>query len=70
MRIESKLAKRLRELRKQGDGYTQEEIAARAKVDYKYYQSLEGKDPPSPTLRTLEKISNAFQIELWKLLKF
>lgn len=69
MSIESKFAKKLRKLRKEY-GFTQEGLAEIAGVEYKYIQMLEGKTPPSPTLRMLEKISSAFALEPKDLIDF
>ena len=58
--------KELRERR----GLTQEEFAASAGVDYKHIQLLEGKNPPSPKLNTVEKIAKALNISVSRLLDF
>lgn len=69
MSIESKFAKKLRKLRKQF-GFTQEGLAEKAGLEYKYIQMLEGKTPPSATLRTLEKLGKAFGIKVKELTDF
>lgn len=69
MKVEQKFAKRLRELRKQRK-LTQEALAELAGLEYKYIQMLEGKKPPSATLRTLAKLGKAFDLEPWELIKF
>ena len=43
---------------------TQEELAQRSGVDYKYFQKLEGHTPSSPTLSTLDKLSKGLGISL------
>lgn len=48
---------------------TQEELAQRSGVDYKYLQKLEGQNPSSPTLSTLEKLANGLQIPLVELIQ-
>ena len=48
---------------------TQEELAQRSGVDYKYLQKLEGQNPSSPTLSTLEKLANGLQIPLVELVQ-
>ncbi|MDR1124679.1 MAG: helix-turn-helix transcriptional regulator [Deltaproteobacteria bacterium] len=48
---------------------TQEELAQRSGVDYKYLQKLEGQTPSSPTLSTLEKLANGLQISLVELIQ-
>lgn len=63
------LAKRLRQLRKRY-GYTQQMIAERSGLDYKYYQSIEGKHPPNVTIDSLERLAKAFRLSLAELLKF
>lgn len=62
------LAKRLRQLR-QRHRYTQQAIAEKARLDYKYYQSIEGKRPPNITFDSLERLAKAFRISLSELLK-
>ena len=69
MSIEAKFSENLRKLRKE-HGFTQEGLAEKAGIEYKYVQMLEGKTPPSPTLRTLEKIAKALDMEAWELIKF
>ena len=64
-----KLAKKLRQLRKK-HGFTQQRLAEKARLDYKYLQKIEGKDPPSIRLDTLERLAKAFKIPLSKLLDF
>lgn len=46
---------------------TQEELAQRSGVDYKYFQKLEGQTPSSPTLSTLEKLAKGLNISLVEL---
>jgi len=48
---------------------TQEELAQRAGVDYKYLQKLEGQNPSSPTLSTLAKLASGLQIPLVELIQ-
>jgi len=69
MSIEEQFSKNLRKLRKE-HGFTQESLAETAGLEYKYIQMLEGKTPPSPTLRTLEKIGKALEMEPWELISF
>jgi transcriptional regulator with XRE-family HTH domain len=66
--LEKKLSERVRNLRLK-HGYTQLELAERAGLEYKYIQMLEGKQPPSPTLRTLSKLARAFRLEPWQLIR-
>ncbi len=67
--IKQKLAKRLRELRKEY-GYSQQKLAELADIDYKHIQKLESKDPSNAKLKTLEKLANAFQISLSEFVDF
>lgn len=46
---------------------TQEELAQRSGVDYKYLQKLEGQTPSSPTLSTLDKLANGLGLSLPEL---
>lgn len=69
MSIETKFAIKLRELRLK-NGFTQEGLAEKAGLEYKYIQMLEGKKPPSATLRTLDKIAKALGIEVSQLIDF
>ncbi len=62
------LAKQLRQLR-QRHHYTQQAVAEKARLDYKYYQSIEGKRPPNVTFDSLERLAKAFGISLSELLK-
>ena len=43
-------------------GYTQEQLAETAGVDYKYLQRIEGKTPPNLKLETIEKLAKALKI--------
>ncbi len=61
--------KHLRALRKKHK-LTQEQLAQLSEVDYKYIQRLEGKEPSSPSLNIIEKLSKAFKISPAKLLDF
>ena len=62
------VAKRLKELR-QHYGYTQQTVAERSGLDYKYYQRLEGKRPPNVTVDSLERLAKAFGLPVSELLK-
>ena len=57
------VAKRLRELRSQA-GLSQEQSAALIGVTFKYYQRLESGAVPGIRLSTLEKVANAYSIDL------
>lgn len=47
---------------------TQEELAQRSGVDYKYFQKLEGQSPSSPTLSTLNKLAKGLGLSLPELI--
>jgi transcriptional regulator with XRE-family HTH domain len=63
------LSKKLHSLR-QKYGYTQQQLAELANIEYKHIQRLESKRPCDVKLTTLEKLAKAFKIPLYKLLKF
>lgn len=67
--INIRFGRRLRELRKRYK-LTQEELSEASGLDYKYIQRLEGKNPSSPTLNSLEKLAKALKIKPTELLKF
>lgn len=69
MDINNIFAERLRELRK-SKGLTQEKLAEMSDIDYKYLQKLESKNPSSPTLSVLEKLSRGLGITLTEFIKF
>ena len=48
---------------------TQEHLAERSGIDYKYLQKLESKNPSSPTLQVLEKLSFGLGISLQEFIK-
>ena len=66
--LDLRFSRVLKKLRK-AKGLTQEALAQKAGVDYKYLQKLEGRDPSSPTLATLEKIAHGLEISLVDLSK-
>ena len=69
MKTEEKLAKHIKLLRKK-KSLTQNALAELADIEYKHLQALESpKNTHSPTLRTLEKISSALELEVWELLR-
>jgi len=66
---EKRLAKHLKTLRKD-QGLTQSRLAELADIEYKHLQALESlKNSHSPTLRTLEKLSDALGLKVWQFLK-
>jgi transcriptional regulator with XRE-family HTH domain len=66
--LEENLKKNLKLLRKKRF-LTQETLAEKAGLEYKYIQMLEGRIPPSATLRTLEKLGKALRLDPWQLIK-
>ena len=67
--IKLKLGKRIKELRTKRK-MTQEELSGVAEIDYKYLQTIEGKNPPNIKIETLEKIAKALNVPTKKLLDF
>lgn len=67
--IKIKLGRRIKELRAKKK-MTQEELAGAAEIDYKYLQTIEGKNPPNAKIETLEKIAKALGVPVGKLLNF
>lgn len=63
------LARRLKELRER-NGLTQQELAEKAGLDYKHFQSLEGKQPPNVTIDTIERLARALKTSVADLLRF
>ena len=61
--IKLAFTKTLRKLRLERN-MTQEQLAEISGVDYKYFQKLEGQNPSSPTLATLEKLAKGLNISL------
>jgi transcriptional regulator with XRE-family HTH domain len=57
----------LRKLREQ-TGFTQEEFAHLAKLDYKFYQSIEAGRRTELRVSTLERIAKAYGLEVYQLL--
>lgn len=65
--LADRLRTRLRYLR-QERGLTQEQLAEKAGIDYKFYQAVEAGRRPNVGLFTLEKIAKAFRVEACDLL--
>ena len=67
--IRRRLSNRIRELRAKR-GFTQQELAEAADLDYKSIQRLEAKQPRFyPKVDTLEKLATALGTSLSELLK-
>ena len=67
--IQVQLKERLKKLRLEHD-MTQEKLAQKAGISLYYIQLLEGKKPKNPTLLIMQKLATAFDMPLWKLLRF
>jgi transcriptional regulator with XRE-family HTH domain len=64
-----RLMARVRELRK-ARGLTQEQFAERADIKYKHYQDMEAGRHVNFQFITVQKLANAFGLELYQLLNF
>jgi XRE family transcriptional regulator of biofilm formation len=62
------LGQKIKKIRLQ-KGYTQQQLAEVAKIDYKYLQKIEGKNPPALKIDTIEKIAKALRVNPAKLLE-
>lgn len=60
--IQHQVGKRVKELR-QKKGLTQEELADKTGIDYKYIQRIEGKTPPNLTAITIGKLAQALKVK-------
>jgi transcriptional regulator with XRE-family HTH domain len=67
--IRLQFAGQLRKIRKNLD-LTQEAMAERIGMDFRYYQRLESRNPNAIKIDTIEKIGKALRLPPWKLLKF
>ena len=61
------LLKRLRQL-SEAHGLSQEAFAEAAGISYKYYQAVEAGRKSELRLSTLERLAQAYGIEVWQLL--
>ena len=66
--VDLRFARTLKALR-HAKGLTQESLAHRSGVDYKYLQKLEGNNPSSPTLATMEKLARGLDMSLLELVR-
>jgi len=66
--IRLKLGSKIRQLRNQR-GLTQEKLAEQAKIDYKYLQKIEGKNPPALKIDTIAKLAKTLKVEPAELLR-
>ena len=60
--------KNIKRLRKKR-GLTQEELAEKSGIDYKYIQKLEGKTPPAVKIDTIKRIASVFKVDPSEMLK-
>ncbi len=65
--IRLQFAEKIKKLRKKL-GYTQEKLAELTKIDYKYIQRIEGKNPPAVKIDTIQRIAQALKVDSSKLL--
>ena len=61
------VGKNIRKFRKKC-GYTQEKLAELTKIDYKYLQKIEGKNPPNIKIETIAKLAKTLAVDPSKLL--
>lgn len=66
--IRIKFGKRLREWRAKRK-LTQQQLADKAGLEYKYLQRIEGKKPPAVRIDTIYKLAQALKIEASSLLE-
>jgi len=64
-----KLGKKIRSLRK-SLRLTQEELAEKTDIDYKYIQRIEGKNPPAIRIDTIGRLARALKVRPAELLDF
>lgn len=60
--IQRLVGQRVKEIRGK-KGLTQEELAAKTGIDYKYIQRIEGKTPPNLTAITIGKLAQALKVK-------
>jgi len=61
-------ARRLARALRMARGWTQEQLAEKAGLDYKYYQLFESEHTELPSLRLIEALADVFGIKPWVLL--
>ena len=66
--VRLKFSRRLREWRAKRK-LTQQELAEKADIEYKYLQRLEGKKPPAVKIDTIDKLATALKIKPSSLLE-
>jgi transcriptional regulator with XRE-family HTH domain len=60
--------RRIVQLLRQRNNLTQEQLAEKAGLDYKYFQLLEIGKTATPELKTVDKLAKALQLRAWILL--
>ena len=66
--LKLRFARRLREWRAKRK-LTQQQLAERAGVDYKYIQRIEGKKPPAVRIDMIERLAKALRVQPSSLLE-
>jgi len=67
--IRIKLGRKIKQLRKKC-GYTQEKLSDLSRIDYKYLQKIEGKNPPALKIDTIAKLAKTLKVKPSELLNF
>jgi transcriptional regulator with XRE-family HTH domain len=67
-KLQKNFGNRLKQLRK-AKKLTQEQLASKAKMDWKYYGMIERGELNS-TLETIDRLSTAFEVEVYQLFVF
>ncbi|MCP3660395.1 MAG: helix-turn-helix transcriptional regulator [Bacteroidetes bacterium] len=62
-----KIASNIKKLRKQ-QGWSQQKLAEKAKLSYNAITKLEQKAAMHPTIQTIEKIADAFEVKIENIL--
>jgi transcriptional regulator with XRE-family HTH domain len=65
--IRIRVGKNIKRFRKKCN-YTQERLSELAKIDYKYLQKIEGKNPPNIKVETIAKLAKVLKINPSNLL--
>ena len=66
--IRLQLAQKIKKLRRELS-YTQEKLADETRIDYKYIQRIESKNPPAVKIDTIKKLAIALKVDPSKLLE-
>jgi transcriptional regulator with XRE-family HTH domain len=68
MAVAQQTARRLVRALRERRGWTQEQLAEKAGLDYKYYQLFESGHTPPPSLRLIEALARVLGAKPWVLL--